>query len=156
MSFIDTHLLPGESVVYRTRLHWKLFVIPVLLTLIFLAAGIWMLSQQRQPLAMAAGVLAIVVLIPPWLRRRSSEFAVTSKRVIIKLGFTTTRSMELLLSKIEGITVTQSFAGRIFGYGEILVTGSGGTHEPFDNIQSPLEFRQAVQVATTSGPPSGD
>jgi uncharacterized membrane protein YdbT with pleckstrin-like domain len=59
--------------------------------------------------------------------------------------------MELLLSKIEGITVTQSLSGRVFGYGEIVVTGSGGTQEPFDSIQAPLDFRQAVQAATTSG-----
>jgi len=56
--------------------------------------------------------------------------------------------MELLLPKIEGITVSQSLMGRMFGFGEIVVTGSGGTQEPFDNIQSPLDFRQAVQAAT--------
>jgi hypothetical protein len=38
----------------------------------------------------------------------------------------------------------------MFGYGEIVVTGSGGTQEPFDNIQSPLDFRQAVQAATAA------
>jgi uncharacterized membrane protein YdbT with pleckstrin-like domain len=96
-------------------------------------------------------VIAIGVLGAGWIRRRSSEFAVTNKRVIIKLGVLTTRSMELLLSKIEGITVTQSIMGRMFGFGEIIVTGSGGTQEPFDNIQAPLDFRQAVQAATDGG-----
>jgi uncharacterized membrane protein YdbT with pleckstrin-like domain len=85
------------------------------------------------------------------LRRRSSEFAVTNKRVIIKLGVLNTRSIELLLPKIEGIEVTQSLSGRLFGYGEIIVTGSGGTREPFEGIQGPLDFRQAVQAATDSG-----
>ena len=75
----------------------------------------------------------------------------TNKRVIIKLGVVTTRSTELLLPKIEGIAVSQSLFGRMFGFGEIIVTGSGGTQEPFDNIQSPLDFRQAVQAATDGG-----
>jgi uncharacterized membrane protein YdbT with pleckstrin-like domain len=95
-------------------------------------------------------VAAIVVIGIAWLRRRSSEFAVTNKRVIIKLGVLTTRSIELLLSKVEGIAVEQSFSGRILGYGGIVVTGSGGTKEPFEGIQSPLDFRQAVQAATDS------
>ena len=73
------------------------------------------------------------------------------KRVILKLGVLSTRSVELLLPKIEGIAVTQSLPGRIFGFGEIVVTGSGGTQEAFASIQAPLELRQAVQAATEGG-----
>jgi uncharacterized membrane protein YdbT with pleckstrin-like domain len=148
MSYIDRHLLPGEAVTYRTRMHWKIFVAPVLASLVLLALAIWALSADRQVWAIPPIVIALILLLVAWVRRRNSEFAVTNKRVIIKLGVTTTRSMELLLPKIEGISVTQSLWGRMFGYGEIVVTGSGGTQEPFDNIQSPLDFRQAVQAAT--------
>ena len=148
MSYIDRHLLPGEVVAYRTRLHWKIFILPVIVSLGLVALAIWALAADRRVLAIPPIAIALVVLFAAWIRRRSSEFAVTNKRVIIKLGVTTTRSMELLLSKIEGITVSQSLMGRMFGFGEIVVTGSGGTQEPFDNIQSPLDFRQAVQVAT--------
>jgi uncharacterized membrane protein YdbT with pleckstrin-like domain len=151
VSYIDRHLLPGEVVTYRTRLHWKIFVVPVLVCLILVALALWAMSADRKPLAIPPVVIAIILLLAAWIRRRSSEFAVTNKRVIIKLGVTTTRSMELLLPKIEGITVTQSLWGRMFGFGEIVVTGSGGTQEPFDGIQSPLDFRQAVQAATDGG-----
>ena len=153
MSYIDTHLLPGEVVAYRTRLHWKIFVGPVLVTIVMAALSVWALSAQKTVLAIIPGVIAVMVLFIAWVKRHSSEFAVTNKRVIIKLGFMTTRSMELLLPKIEGITVSQSLLGRMFGFGEIVVTGSGGTQEPFDNIQSPLDFRQAVQAATDGGGP---
>ncbi|TMI03740.1 MAG: PH domain-containing protein [Betaproteobacteria bacterium] len=56
-----------------------------------------------------------------------------------------TRSIELLLNKIEAIAVEQTLVGRMFGYGDIVITGSGGTKEAFSRIQSPLEFRRAVQ-----------
>lgn len=136
---------------YRTRLHWKIFVMPVLVSLILVALALWALSANRRLLAIPPIVVALLLLFAAWLRRNSSEFAVTNRRVIIKLGVMTTRSMELLLPKVEGITVTQSVAGRMFGFGEIVVTGSGGTQEPFDSIQSPLDFRQAVQAATDGG-----
>jgi uncharacterized membrane protein YdbT with pleckstrin-like domain len=149
MSYVDRHLLPGETVTYRTRLHWKVYLLPgFLVLLVLLPLTILALSSDIKILALLPGVAAIVVIGFAWLRRRGSEFAVTNKRVIIKLGVLTTRSIELLLPKVEGIAVEQSLSGRIFGYGGIVVTGSGGTKEPFDGIQSPLDFRQAVQAAT--------
>ena len=69
----------------------------------------------------------------------------TNKRVMMKVGVFSTRSIELLLNKVEAIAVNQSFIGRLFGYGDIVVTGSGGTKEAFSRIQGPLEFRRAVQ-----------
>lgn len=152
MSYVDRHLLAGETVSYRTHLHWKVYLLPGLLVLlVLLPLTILALSSDIRMLALLPGVAAIGVIGFAWLRRRGSEFAVTNKRVLIKLGVLTTRSIELLLPKVEGIAVEQSLAGRLFGYGRIVVTGSGGTKESFDGIQSPLDFRQAVQAATDTG-----
>ncbi|HEV8357788.1 MAG TPA: PH domain-containing protein [Gemmatimonadales bacterium] len=152
MSYVDRHLLSGEAVTYRTRLHWKVYLLPALLTLVvLLPLGVWAASSDTKVVALLPAAAAVVALGLAWLRRRSSEFAVTNKRVIIKLGVLTTRSIELLLPKIEGIEVGQTLAGRMFGYGAIIVTGSGGTKELFDGIQAPLDFRQAVQAATDTG-----
>jgi uncharacterized membrane protein YdbT with pleckstrin-like domain len=149
MSYIDKHLLPGETVTYRTRLHWKVYLLPALFTLLICVPLVVLaLNSTQHLLALIPVAAALLSWIRPWLERRSSEFAVTNKRVIIKLGFFSTRSVELLLSKIEGISVTQSLMGRMMGFGEIVVTGSGGTQERFDHIQAPLDFRQAVQAAT--------
>lgn len=153
LSYVDQHLLAGETVTYRTRLHWNVYVLPglavalLLIPLTVLALGTATQWLAALPVAAGLGVLAV-----PYLKRRSSEFAVTNKRVIIKLGVLTTRSVELLLPKIEGITVTQTVGGRVFGYGGIVVIGTGGTQEPFNGIQNPLDFRQAVQAATDSKP----
>ena len=153
MSYVDRHLLAGESVTYRTRLHWKVYSIPLLLAVaVLLPLGIWALSSEHKALALIPLGLALALMAGPYLQRRCSEFAVTNKRVIIKLGVLSTRSIELLLTKIEAIAVTQSLAGRMLGYGEIVVTGSGGTTEDFAGIQAPLEFRQAVQAATENKP----
>ena len=149
MSFIERNLLPGESVLYRTRLHWKIYAIPFLVVvLILLPAAVWAFAADRAGWAVLPLGIALLVLIPAHLKRQSSEFAVTTRRVIVKVGVLNTRSIELLLSKIEAIAVTQSLLGRMMGYGEIIVTGSGGTKEVFADIQGPLEFRQAVQAAT--------
>lgn len=156
MSFVDRHLLPGESVRYHTRLHWNVYLRPAAFTLVLLLPlAVLALISTHPLLALIPAAVACAVLAQAWLRRRSSEFAVTNKRVIIKLGILTTRSIELLLPKIEAIEVEQSMPGRMFGYGGIVVTGSGGTHERFTDIARPLDFREAVQAATAGDPTAG-
>jgi uncharacterized membrane protein YdbT with pleckstrin-like domain len=148
MSYVSKSLLPGERVTHETRLHKMLFTGPVLAALA--AIGLAFVSVP------AGGVLVAVALLwgfGVWIRYASSEFAVTDKRVIIKVGLLHRRTLEMLLIKVEAISVDQSIAGRLFGYGTIVVVGTGGTREAFENIASPLEFRRAVQAATT-GPAS--
>jgi uncharacterized membrane protein YdbT with pleckstrin-like domain len=155
MSFVEGNLLQGEHVVYRTRLHWSLFVGPILLSLLILLPAAWFLYQSTwSTYAWVPLVGIVLVLLPAFVKRQSSDFAVTNKRVMMKVGVFSTRSVELLLNKIEAIAVNQTFGGRIFGYGDIVVTGSGGTKEAFSHIQSPLEFRRAVQSVSDLQSPS--
>ena len=149
MSYIDRNLLEGERVVYRTRVHWLLFVVPVLFTVVVLLPIAWFLANGAwSNFAWIPLALGLLVLVATFIKRQSSDFAVTNKRVMMKVGVFSTRSVELLLNKIEAIAVNQSFMGRVFGYGDIVVTGSGGTRESFSRIQGPLEFRRAVQSVT--------
>jgi len=149
MGFIDGNLLQGEHVVFRTRLHWKLMIGHLLFAIVTWLPVAWMLVQDRwNNLVLIAPGVGLLVLLAAFIRRQSSDFAVTNKRVMMKIGVLSTRSVELLLSKIESITVNQSLAGRMLGYGEIVVTGSGGTEETFADIQAPLDFRRAVQSVT--------
>jgi len=149
MSYVSKNLLQGEIIAFTTKLHWKLFTIPVLIvSVVLLPLAYLALQSNTKPLVMLPLMLIAIALFPAYLQRVSSEFAVTNKRVIMKVGVLTTRSYELLLSKVEGIAVNQPLFGKLFGYGSIVVTGSGGTQEPFADIQGPLEFRHAVQSVT--------
>lgn len=62
------------------------------------------------------------------------------------MGFIRRHSLELLLTKVEGIGVDQSILGRLLRFGTIIVTGTGGTKENFKNISQPMEFRKQVQA----------
>jgi uncharacterized membrane protein YdbT with pleckstrin-like domain len=50
---------------------------------------------------------------------------------------------------VESIHVDQSVIGRMLGYGNIEVIGTGGTREQFVNITSPMEFRKQYQLAVS-------
>lgn len=154
MGYVDSHLMRGEKVVYRAHLHaGAAYAGTVIIGLIVGPLGVMALIGG----AVTAGLLALGIVILLWLaariRMKKSEFVVTDQRVIIKVGWLNQRSVETLLSKVESIGVEQDLGGRLFGYGSIVVTGTGGTHERFKLIADPLEFRKQVQqqTATTQG-----
>jgi uncharacterized membrane protein YdbT with pleckstrin-like domain len=151
MSYVANNLLNGETVTFSTKLHWKLFFAPALLAVfILLPFTFFALKAQSKLLALVPLVFMLAAFVPAYLRRLTSEFAVTDKRVMMKVGVLSTRSYELLLAKVEGISVTQGILGKIFDYGDIVVTGTGGMQEPFADIQDPFAFRRAVQSVADS------
>lgn len=151
MSFIDKNLLSNEVVIYRAKLHWAIFInafLYLFLSVLTCAFNVWITepNQILWTISLLALVFALISVISSYIRLKTSEFAITNKRVLIKVGFIRRHSLEVLLHKVEGIGVNQSILGRIFGFGTIIVTGTGGTKETFDQIDSPLEFRKQVQA----------
>ena len=71
--------------------------------------------------------------------------ALTNRRVIVKTGLASRRTVEIVLPRIESIVVEESAIGRLLGYGTVIVRGTGGTPEVFEKIAHPLEFREQVQ-----------
>ena len=152
MSYVDDNLLPGEHVAYRAHLHPIIYVWPFLLAIAGLvavglglwAADLWWLAWAGAGLLLVAVIAWIVMRI----RSSASEFAVTNRRVVIKVGLIRRHTVELLLQQVEGIGVDQTVAGRLLNLGSIVVNGTGGTKEQFKNIANPLEFRHQVQAQT--------
>jgi uncharacterized membrane protein YdbT with pleckstrin-like domain len=146
MGYIDHNLITNEAVTYKAKLHAVIFFKPLLASLAFAAAaGLLIYFQQPWPAAAGLIVIAAIPIIVASISRSSAEFAVTNKRVILKVGFIQKKTAEMFLNKIESVGVDQSIVGRIFGYGTITIRGTGGTLEPFDRISSPLEFRRQIQ-----------
>ena len=150
MSYVDKHLLAGEHIRYRAHLHKIVFFVPALIIIAGIAGAVFA-GIKNQPIGIAAGAgVAVLAFVMSWIPYRSSEFAVTDKRVIIKVGVVQRRTMETMLSKVEAISVDQGIGGRMLNYGTIVVVGTGGTREQFTNIARPLEFRRQVQTQVSA------
>ena len=141
MGYIEKNLMAGEKVIYRTKLHWVIF----LWSAIFLIIAIVGFASGSGAVGGLFILLTVLAGISSFLNYSTSEFGVTNKRVLVKVGWIRRHSLETLLTKVEGIGVDQGILGRIVGYGTIVVTGTGGTKEPFHKIDTPLEFRKRVQ-----------
>ena len=138
MSYTRRNLLPNEVVRYKASLHWIIYVPTVLwlvLGFVFEATGItWVFI-----------VLALYSLGKAILRRLGSEFMLTNKRVVLRQGIISRKTVEILLAKCEGVSVDQSIIGRILGFGTLVVT-TGGATSHFDFVKRPVEFRNSVNV----------
>jgi uncharacterized membrane protein YdbT with pleckstrin-like domain len=150
MSYVKKVLQPGETLVFATGLHWLTYLPSILLFLVAVAIALLATSVRQdaaQPLLASAAlvaVIAIVVWIVEAIRRASIEAAVTDQRVIFKRGIISRHTIEIHRSKVESVDVDQTILGRVFGYGTVLVRGTGGSLEPMRNIADPLRFRSFI------------
>ena len=159
MSYVQSNLVPGETVIYETRLHWivmlghlavgcLLLLLPGALLLYYAHNQTGIESKELHVIEGGAAVLLIsgtIVILAGMVRRNATEMAVTNRRVVIKTGLASRKTIEMLLNKVESIEVSETTGGRMLGYGTIVVIGTGGTLEPFHKVAHPLEFRSRVQ-----------
>jgi len=146
MSYVDSNLLPGEQVTFRTHLSLVIFALPVALALLALIS--YLLAPGTRLVGHLVLLSALAVGAVKYFDYVTSEFAVTNKRIIIKVGFLKRRTLEMQVQKVETVAVNQGIGARILGYGDILVTGTGGTKEAFTHVSAPLRLRHAVQAAS--------
>jgi uncharacterized membrane protein YdbT with pleckstrin-like domain len=148
MSYVEKNLISGESLIYRTGVHWSVLFWPVVGAALIAAGGVACLLQKDMDIMYAGGVLFVLagVEIAYFLmKRNATEIAVTNRRVMIKTGLANRRSLEIMLAKVESIGIDETAFGRILGYGTMTIHGTGGTPEPFRKIAHPDEFRREVQ-----------
>jgi hypothetical protein len=158
MSYIDKTLVPGEKVVFTTRLHWIVMVGHIFGAMVLWVMGGYLLYYGYQHAGMeptnrhiaeyggaALLVCGFIVILAGSIRRNATEMAVTTRRVVIKTGLASRKTIEMLLNKVETIEVNEPGFGRVLGYGSISMIGTGGTSEQFHKMGRPLEFRSAAQ-----------
>jgi len=159
MSYVESNLVPGEVLIYETRLHsivmlWHMILGCLLLglpgvLLLYYALTHTGIESNAQHIMEGGGVAllvcGVIAILMGMLRRNATEMAVTNRRVVVKTGLASRKTIELLLDKVESIEVSETAFGRMLGYGTIVLIGTGGTPEPFHQVAHPLEFRSQVQ-----------
>lgn len=145
MGYVDKNLMGKEAVIFQGRLHWNVYIFPVFFAALSMYPLIWALSDNYYYPALALLAVDVILFLHPLMKTKTSEFAVTDKRIIMKVGIFEVKTLEMFLNKVENIGVNQTIPGRVLNYGEVVITGSGGTKEVFGNIARPYQFRKSVQ-----------
>ena len=142
MSYISKNLQPNETIEYKADIHWFIFVMPIVLLLLGT-----LFYPTKTPTTHYVGlgllILGVFYLIKRLLLKMGTEYVVTNKRVILKSGILSRDALELMLNKCEGLRISQSIMGRIFGFGSILVT-TGGVTNSFKFVANPTKIRKEI------------
>jgi len=149
MGYVNNNLISNENVIYEAKIHWFIFVPSI----IFFAIGIYLTSKGAESGgAFGAFIIlfAIISFVKAIITKSTTELAVTSKRVIAKIGLIRRSTVELNHSKVESFNIEQSIFGRIFGFGTLVLNGTGGGKTPIPNIDAPLEFRKKAMETIDS------
>jgi uncharacterized membrane protein YdbT with pleckstrin-like domain len=130
MGYVEQTLGPRERLIARGK--WPLiFWIGAWAALIFLGiilVGVYLFARAAITMA-------------------TTEFAVTDARVVLKQGWLNVHTQEISVGSIEGVQLVQSIWGKMFGYGRIMVTGTGDAHLVFPPMSDPIAFRRAIEAA---------
>ena len=123
MGYIEKNLIPEETVLYKTRLHWIVLIWPLVGGVVLWGVGLVFVVGGYEASGKGSSYPGMII-VGLLLNRKS---------------------IEVLLPKIESIGVDESGLGRMLGYGSVIVRGTGGTFETFGRIAHPNELRQQVQ-----------
>jgi membrane protein YdbS with pleckstrin-like domain len=149
MRYIDKVLQPGETVRHVATIHWIIYVPGLVVALAALI--VWLMVPQDGWLRLAGLTVAALLLAAAlyflaraWLRRWTTEYAVTDRRVIYKQGLIWRKTMEMNMDKVSSVDVDQSILGRILDYGTVTLHGTGAKSEPISEVGAPLDFRNHI------------
>lgn len=120
MGYVDKMLGSQERVILEFKIHWIRFIFPVLFSF-------------------------AIIGIPSLIRLLYTQYVLTDKRVILKTGFISRHTEELRLKKIETVEIRQGIIGRILGYGNIYITGTGTSYVLFDAVFNPMAVKRQIE-----------
>ncbi len=149
MSSISELLQPGESVTYQTGLHWGAYIKPILVFVLGVVVCCLIVSSKNPSSTLiyvgyGIMVLSLIYFILVWIVVRSSVFVVTNRRVYIKTGVFSQAVKDIRLAKADSISVETTLAGRIFGYGNLVVSSTGDSKNVYHDVSCPQKFRNAI------------
>ena len=130
MSYIERSLGTGEKLIARAHFH-RWYSLKAWLALIFL--GIF--------------IIGIIIFFDMMIRKWTTELGVTSHRFVMKTGLFRLKTNEISLSNVEGVSVSQSFWGRLLNYGHLEIEGTGVGSVKVPDIADPVGFRRALESA---------
>jgi uncharacterized membrane protein YdbT with pleckstrin-like domain len=170
MAFPRRLLIAGEELVLDLRPHWIALALPTLVAVVGFVAAVWvgtLIDGGDLWVWIAFLVLLLAYPIPRLVWWLTSNFAVTSDRVIHREGFIAKRSFEVPLEAINDVRFEQGIFDRIVGAGTLIIqSASEQGRQVFDEIRNPEYVQRVIyqqgeenkermyQGRGESGPPS--
>jgi uncharacterized membrane protein YdbT with pleckstrin-like domain len=149
-NYLEGLLGENEKILFETHQHWfvlfgKIFLEVLLIVVISVAS---FALTPFYPFAIYGLILVLVPLagmLGDILTWRNKAYIVTNRRVIQISGVLNKDVVDSSLEKVNDVKMSQSFLGRLFGYGDIeILTASELGVNLFHEIANPVDFKTAM------------
>jgi len=132
---VDRYLLPDERCVITVRMHPAALAGPLVLACGGLVAARKLAGRSPRPGIVRGGYL----LVPLYVLRRLaawpvSYLTVTDKRMVLTGGLLIRTAAFIPAEKVTGLSLRRTVAGRLLGYGTLIVT-SDSRRQPFRKVR---------------------
>ncbi len=142
MAYSTKLLGPEEKIIKDLRPHWKYLVVPVLALVLAVGVGIALIARSDPEwIQWGWGIVVLVAL--GWGVKRyatwiSTNFVVTTDRVIYRHGVLSKHGVEIPLERINTVFFHQRLLERIINAGDLVIESAGETGKSnFHDIRHP-------------------
>jgi uncharacterized membrane protein YdbT with pleckstrin-like domain len=144
---MDLH--PGEHVIYEGHPSWRSILSFYLMGLVVVAAAvvIGVVADETGIGAAAAAVILLIVLLVGWLRRLTTRYLITSRRLQIRRGLVAKHVEETRVERVVDVTVHQGVLDRVLRIGAVdfdNASAQQGDLFRFAGIASPEDVVRAI------------
>ena len=149
MPFPRRLLNDSEEIVLDLHPHWWFLSGPLTFTVAAGAAalivGIADINDVLFLVLLGLFVLGLLWLLGRWLKWSTTNFVVTTDRLIYRSGVMAKRGMEIPLERVNNISFSQTVFERVLRSGDLLIESAGeGGQQKFTDIRRPFEVQNEV------------
>src|SRR3954452_9929761 len=149
VSFPPKLLNDGEEVVLDLRPHWWFFVWPLVAVVLTIVATVAVIALGL-PTWLQYGLPALLIGHALWLgfrlaRGSTTNFVVTTDRLIYRSGLISKQRKEILLERLNDISLHQGVLERILGAGDLMIESGGERgQQAFTDIRRPAHVQNEI------------
>jgi uncharacterized membrane protein YdbT with pleckstrin-like domain len=149
MAFPRKFLNEGEEVVLDLRPHWSFFTGPAAALVVALILAI-AAAVQDAPDWLQVGILVLAAVAFLWCLGRyarwaTTNFVVTTDRLIHRYGVFSKRGQEIPLERLNDVSFRRTLVQRMVGAGDLLIESGGERgQQPFNHIAHPERVQNVI------------
>jgi uncharacterized membrane protein YdbT with pleckstrin-like domain len=140
-----------EDIVLDLHPHWEYFVKPAAFLAAAIALGLWVLygwGSAPGPVEALAGVVVLAALTwfgITYARWATTNFVVTTDRLIYRHGVLAKRGIEIPLERVNTVFFSQTILERMLGSGDLVIESAGEMgQQHFSNVRKPSAVQNEI------------
>lgn len=131
--------------------HWWYFAEPMVALIVSIAFGILLIAvdwpSSLNWLALGLIVASALWLLVRYMKWATTNFVITSDRVIYRYGVVAKSGIEIPLERVNSVHFSQSIFERMIGAGDLLIeSGAEGGQQRFTDIKNPDKIQNLIHA----------